>query len=143
MQKKRLAQFDAELELRDEPLLLIRMRRIVAVEIQTAFAERDATRLLRELPKVRDGLRRALARVVRMHARRGIQHSGVRTGERGGAARFFDGGAGDDDLRYASAPRARKHLVEIRGERRVREVGADIDKLHAGSIRDGYKALRF
>jgi hypothetical protein len=25
----------------------------------------------------------------------------------------------------------------------VREVGADVDELHARSIRDGYKALRF
>lgn len=143
MQKKRLAQFDAELELRDEPLLLIRMRRIVAVEIQTAFAECDATRLLRELPKVPDGLRCALARVMWMHARSGVKHAEMGIGERARAARFFDGGAGDDDLRHAGAPRARKHLVEIRGERRVREVGADVDELHARSIRDGYKALRF
>jgi hypothetical protein len=56
---------------------------------------------------------------------------------------ILDRGAGDDDLRHAGAPRAREHLVETRGERRVREVGADVDELHARSIRDRYKALRF
>src|SRR5688572_7032542 len=42
MQEKRLLQFERELELRDEPFLLVGVRRVIAVEVEAALADGDA-----------------------------------------------------------------------------------------------------
>src|SRR6185436_19020488 len=68
MEKKRLAELEAQLELRDEPFLLVGMRRIVAVEVQAALADRDHFGMPGELSQGGNGLRAAVARMVRMHA---------------------------------------------------------------------------
>ena len=90
------------------------MRRVVAVEVQAAFADGDDLRMLRELAQRGNGLRIALARVVRMHAGRGVQ--AVRCGEFGCVPAFLDRGAGDDDGVHARGARAREHRVEVLAE---------------------------
>jgi hypothetical protein len=45
MQEQRLAELEAQLRLRDEPLLLVGVWRIVAVEVQAAFADRHDFRI--------------------------------------------------------------------------------------------------
>ena len=39
VEEERLAELDAELELGNEPFFLVRVRRVVAVEVQAAFAD--------------------------------------------------------------------------------------------------------
>ena len=68
MQEQGLVQLDAKLQLRKEPLLLVRVRRIVAVEVQAAFADRHHVRLLREHAQRCNGGLVAFARVVRVDA---------------------------------------------------------------------------
>src|SRR6185503_19316765 len=135
MQEKRLAQRQPELELRDEPLLLVGVRRVVAVEIQAALADGDAVRMGGEGLQLRNRLGAAVARVVRVHAGR-ERHTEGRS-----LPAFFDRGAGDDDRVDAGLACAREDFAAIRGESGMREVRADVDEPHAASIRDGYKAL--
>src|SRR5204862_1052199 len=73
MQEQRQAELEAELELCDEPFLLVWMRRIVAVEVEAAFADRHRARMLGEPAQLSNSGRAAVARMVRMHADRGIK----------------------------------------------------------------------
>ena len=73
MQKQRLAHFYREIYLRFEPFLLVGVRRVIAVEVQAAFADRHHLRMLREHAQRRNGRGIALAGVVRVDACRGAQ----------------------------------------------------------------------
>src|SRR5881296_1844829 len=55
VQEERSAELEAELELGDEPLLLVGMRRVVAVEIEPALADGDDAWMLRHLAQLPDG----------------------------------------------------------------------------------------
>jgi hypothetical protein len=49
MQKERFSKVQTQLELGHEPFLLVGMRRVVAVEVQPALADRHAARMRAEL----------------------------------------------------------------------------------------------
>jgi len=118
----------SELELRHEPLLLVRVRRVVAVVVQAALADGDDLRVLCQFAQGRDGLRVAVSRVVRMHAGGGVEPA--RCGKLGGAPAVLDGGAGEHDGLDARVPRARQHVVEVFPEGRMREVRPDVRQPH-------------
>jgi hypothetical protein len=132
VQKERLAELRGKLELRHEPFLLAGVRRVVAVEIQPAFAERHDPRSPGHFPQ--RGNRRvvALARMVRMHAGGGVQ--AVRVGDVRGTPAFLHRGARDDDALDAMRVRTGQHGVEIVAERRVRQVGPDVHELHGAIV---------
>ncbi len=128
VEEKRLAELQAELELRDEPLLLVRVRRVVAIEVEAALADGDHARVPGELTQRGDGLRAAVARVMRMHAGGGVEIELLRDADR--RASLVERRARDDDLRHAGFARAAHGVLEIVRERGVSEVRADVDELH-------------
>jgi hypothetical protein len=73
----------------------------------------------------------------------GREHSAMGIGEVDGAAGILRRGAGDDDGLDPGLPCARQDLVEVGAECGVRQVCADVHKLHGASIRDGNNALPF
>ena len=91
MQEERFAELEAELELRDAALLLVWMGRVVAVEVEPALADRHHARVLGKLAQGRDGFRVAIARVMRVHARRAAQIEARREFERIGFAKCSAG----------------------------------------------------
>src|ERR1051325_6036760 len=128
MQEERLADLEAELELRDEPFLLVGMRRIVAVEVEAAFADRDAARMRRELTQLAERRVIAVARMVRMDAGRAVEVQPI--GDLGREPALEHRGAGGDDRADARAAGAADHRIEVLVEARVRQIRADVDELH-------------
>src|SRR5688500_3897685 len=110
MQEQRLAQLNPELGLRDEALFLVRVRRVVAVEVQAAFADRYAGRIPGQFAQSIDGLSIEILRMMRMHAR------GERQSERRCLLALLDGGTRDDNGLDARLPGARQHVVQVGGE---------------------------
>src|SRR2546430_13511781 len=55
VQEERSAELEAQLELGDEPLLLVGMRRVVAVEVEPALANGHDAWMLRHLAQLADG----------------------------------------------------------------------------------------
>ncbi len=133
VQEEGLAQLQAELELRDEPFLLVGMRRVVAVEVEAAFADGHHPRVLRQLAQLADGRGTAIARMVRMHAGGGMEPEPA--GDLRRQLALEHGGPGDDDARNARHPGACHDRFEVVVEARVREIGADVGQLPAPSIR--------
>src|SRR4051812_16682874 len=129
VQEERLAKREPQRELRHEALLLRRMRRIVAVEVEAAFADRHAARVQRELAQLGDRLLIAVARMMRVYACRAIQIVTIR--DLGGEPALEHRRARDDDGANGRGTCPRQHRVEIVMEARVREVGADIGQMHA------------
>jgi len=111
MQEKRLADVEGELELREEPFLLVRMRRVIAVEVEAALADRNTVGVLRDLLELGDRALAALACMVRMNPGR------KRKAERASLPAFFDRGAGDDDGLDAGRTRPRHDRVPVLAER--------------------------
>ena len=67
---------------------------------------------------------------MRMHARRGKQHPGMRARELDRLARAFFARSRDDDLRNARGRGPLQDGVAVGVEAVVREVGADVDQFH-------------
>src|SRR4051812_9659035 len=132
VQEERLAELESELELRHEPFLLVGMRRIVAVEVEAAFTDRDAARMNAKVAELRDRALVAVACVMRMDARGAVEV--VAIGDLRRQPALEHGGPGDDQRRDAGGASARQDRVDIVVKARMREVGADVDELHAPSI---------
>ena len=103
MEEQGLAQFAGEFELRHEPLLLVGMGRVVAVEVQPAFANGHHTRIRQESAQGGQGIGSAMGCFMRVHPCRGV-NTGVRLGkgQRSPAAR--DAGSRDHDRFDAGVP---------------------------------------
>src|SRR5258707_6854434 len=140
MQEQRPAQLDTELELRDEPFLLVGMRRVVAVEVQAAFAYRHNAGIFRDFPERIDGRGIAAARMVRVDSWGGVQAVLFRDAGRRGA--FLHRRSGHHDLRHAGGSRASDVLVEIVAKSRVREVRAEVRQLRLHSFFRRYSSSR-
>src|SRR2546430_943150 len=125
MQEQGFAELDAELELRDEPFLLVGMRRVVAVEIEPAFADRHDPWVAGDAPYFGNRGWAAIARVMRMNAGSRIKIEA--RGDFQSRAALLPGGARYHDGRDAGIARVRDDLVEIGAERGVRQVGPDVD----------------
>src|SRR3954468_1256565 len=129
MEEQRLLQFKGQLGLGDEPLFLVRVRRVVAVEVQAAFADRDHARMACQLTQRRNSPGIAVACMVRVYSGRGEKKAAFRS-EVTGFPAFLDGCPRDDDLGNAIALRAREDGFKVLVEYRVGEVRADVDELH-------------
>src|SRR3990172_5971519 len=97
------------------------MRRVVAVEIEAAFADGDDPGVSGQFPYRLDRCGVAIARMMGMHS-----GSGVKTQLQCLPA-FLDRRAGDDDRAYSGIARALQNLWKIVAERGVRQVRADVD----------------
>src|SRR5262245_48634807 len=100
------------------------MRRVVAVEVESAFADRDHARLPCELPQARNRLLVTLAGVVRMDSG-GAEESLLES-----LLAFLDGGAGHDALNDAGLARAGEHFRQVFAKGRMCKICTDINELH-------------
>src|SRR5207244_9691151 len=113
VQKERSSELNTELELGDEPFLLVRMRRVVAVEVEPALPDRDHARMLRQLAQLPDGGGTAVARVMRMHAGRRVELQAIGDLRRQPALEHR--GAGHYDVRHVCRPGAGGDRLDVDG----------------------------
>src|SRR5438045_7316827 len=105
------------------------MRRVVAVEVEAAFADRDAAGMNGEVAKLRHRAVVAVARMVRVHAGGAIEIEAIC--DFGGKPALQHGGTGHDERRDARSTGVRDDSFEVVAEAYMREVRADVDELHA------------
>src|SRR6185312_16219363 len=129
VQKQRFLNVKRELDLRLEPFFLVGMRRIVAIEVEAAFADRDHARMLRELAQPRNGLLIALPRVMRMHADGRVEIRARRC-DGNGLIALRDRSPGDDDRAHPRSGRPREHFREVLAEGGMTKICTDINELH-------------
>ena len=116
--------------MRFEPFFLVRMRRVVAVEVQAAFADRHNLGLLRHYPQRGDRRPVAVARVVRVNTCSAIDTFMVfRKRQRGST--FMYRSPGHDDIFHARSPRSIQNLLKVGMKGRMRKIRPDINELHA------------
>src|SRR5438270_10522980 len=108
------------------------MRRVVAVEVEAAFADGDAARMHREVAKLGDRTVVAVARMVRVHAGGAIEIEAIC--DFGGKPALQHGGTGHDERRDARSAGTRDDGFEVVAEACMREVRTDVDELHEASI---------
>src|SRR5829696_5560967 len=119
MQKERLTQRQSQLELRHEPFLLLRMRRVVAVEVEAAFADGDDARMLCDFLQLIDRGRAAIPRMVRMYASGGIE---IETfGDLARSPAFGDGRAGNNECGDTHSSGACDDRLEVVVKARMRQ----------------------
>ena len=132
MQKQGLLQIHTELKLRGEAFFLRRVRRVVAVEVEAALADRDDARMRRDAFQF-VGVFEVLG-VVRMDADSAMQIEAL--GNLRCFPAFFDGRASDDQRCNTRSAGARDNLAKVLLERGMGKVRADVDhSLPCGSPR--------
>ena len=132
VKEDRKAQLGGQLELGAETANLVRLRGIVSIEIEAAFAERDDARPSRHRAQLRQPIAGRFHGVMGMNAGRGVQ-GGARGLRRQVGRRVAPREAGARDHQRIDAGRggAVDHRREVVPERLRGQVCADVD--HDGS----------
>ena len=102
------------------------MRRVVAIEIKAAFADRHHLRIGQQGAQRREGACVAVRGVVRMDTGGAVQ-VGMHGRKRLGCAAALNAGPGDDDLSDARCRCPCQHRSQVPAKGVVREIGADVN----------------
>jgi hypothetical protein len=130
VQEQRLAVVGGDLQLAFERAALRRPRRIVAVVVQAAFADREDLRRPVQFAQLGVVVVAVFVGVVRMHAGGRIKEARVGTGDFQRLPGALAAGAGHHHPDDACFARTREHGGEIVRETLVAQVGADVDQVH-------------
>lgn len=131
MQEQRLAALRGKFQLPFEGAALRVARREIAVVVKTAFADGNDFRMLQQRTQFRQILVSQLRGVMRMHSCGCEQHARVLTRQLQCRVAAREVGARDDDLHDTRGARAFDHRVAVKLETVMRQVGADVDPMHA------------
>jgi hypothetical protein len=130
MQKQWFLHVDGNLQLPFKHLQLHLARRIVAVVVQSGFADGAHDWIVRELAQL--GIRRVVVvdRMMRMHAGRGKQLARMCFGQSQRMRAAFARSASQDHPAHTMPCSALQHFIEIVLKRFVTEIDANIEQLH-------------